>query len=55
VSDKVIDKIKLQILYSRTFCRISFFWWDRVKKYCGGGQTTDDIMVHAHWMLDSHG
>jgi len=54
VPDKVVDKIKIQILCSRTFCWISFFLWHRVDKYCGDGQATDD-MVYAYWMLDSQG
>ena len=50
---KVLEKIETSISYSMTFfikksCRL----WDNVEKFCREGQATDDIMAHAHRMLD---
>jgi hypothetical protein len=27
--------------------------WDNMGKYCGGGESTDDNMAHAHCMMDA--
>jgi len=42
------------ILYSVTFfplksCRL----WENLEKCCRAGQSTDDNMAHAHYMLDT--
>jgi hypothetical protein len=53
VSDKSVDKIKTQILFSKTFFFFNFavheIMWE---KYCTAEQATDDNMEHAHCMLD---
>jgi hypothetical protein len=43
------DTILLSITFSRKSCRLLH----NVEKYCGGGQATDDEMVHNHCMLDN--
>jgi len=49
---KVIEKIKTHFLYSISFFRKSCRLWDNVEKYVRAGQATDDIVTHAHFMLD---
>ena len=34
------------------FSRESYLLWDNVEKYDKAVQATDDIMAHAHCMLD---
>jgi hypothetical protein len=53
VWDKVVEKIKKHILYSKTFLWVSCHLWDNVEKYCRAGQATDDNMAHAHCMQDT--
>ena len=53
ISDRVVDRTKTHILYSITCFRKSFLLWDKVEKYCGHGQTTDDNKAHTHSMLDN--
>ena len=53
---KVVEKIETHISWSVTF----FFWksfnlWENVEKFCRVGQAADDIMAHAHCMLDNYG
>jgi len=55
VSDRAVEKIKIQVLYSITFFSqksLRFFeiMW---KKYCRARQATDDGMTHEHCMLDN--
>jgi len=35
--------------FFRKSCRL----WDNVEKYCTAGQTTDDNMAQAHFVLDT--
>jgi len=35
------------------FLRKSSRFWEGFGKYCIAGQATDDIMAHAHCMLDT--
>jgi hypothetical protein len=51
---KVVEKIKTHVLCSVLFSRKSCRLWDNVDKYYRGWQATDDIMVHAHCVLDTH-
>jgi len=51
---KVVEKIKTHILCSVTFLQKSCRLWDKVEKYNGVGQNTDN-MAHAHWMFDTLG
>jgi len=54
VSDtKVVEEIKTHILCSVTCFQKLYRLWENVEKYCTTGQTTDDNMVHAHFMLDN--
>ena len=50
-----VEKIQTLILRSVTFFfpRKSCRFWDDEKKYCGAGQATNDIMAHAHFMMDT--
>jgi hypothetical protein len=48
----VVEEIKTHILCSVTFFRKSWRSWENVEK-CRAGQGTDDIMAHAHCMLDT--
>jgi hypothetical protein len=54
ISDKVIEKMKTHSMIKNVFrkWRLS---WENVRKYCTGGQTADDNMAQAHWMLDTEG
>jgi hypothetical protein len=54
---KLVEKIKTHIWCSITFLffRKSCRLWDIVEKYCTAGQSTDDNMTDAHWMLDKLG
>jgi hypothetical protein len=49
---KVEEEIKTRTLSSVTFSKIVHFL-DNLEKYCTAGQTTDDNMAHAHYMLDN--
>jgi hypothetical protein len=51
----VVQKIETHILCSKTFVRKSFHLWDNVQKYCGARQATEDVIAHAHYMLDTQG
>jgi hypothetical protein len=51
VSDKVVQKIKTYVLFSRTCFRKSCRILNSVEKYCRAGQATDDNTSHAHWIL----
>ena len=55
VSDRVVEEIKTHTLhvYSIIFFRKSCSLWDNVGKYFIAGQSADDNMTHAHWMLDT--
>jgi len=55
VQRRVIEEIKTHIFSSVTFFRKSCRLWDSVEKYCRAGQATDDILAHAHCMLDDYG
>jgi hypothetical protein len=48
---KVVERIKIHILWSVTFFKKSCHLWDDVENYCRAGQTTDDNMVHARCTL----
>ena len=51
---KLVEKIKTQLMsnnFSRKSCRLC----DDVEKYCTAGQAADEIMAHAHCMLDAYG
>jgi len=53
---KDVEGIKTHILFPVAFYLLqkSYRLWDNVKKkYCTKGQATDDIMTHAHCMLDN--
>jgi hypothetical protein len=48
----IVEKIKTHILYSVTFfenCAV----YENVEKYCKARLATNDIMAHAHCMLDT--
>jgi len=48
---KVVEKIKTNILCSKTFFRKSNCLWDNVKKYSRAGQAADDTRAHVLFML----
>jgi len=50
---EVVEKITTHILCSIAYFRKSRRLWNKVEKYCRVGQTTDDNMAHAHWLLDT--
>jgi len=49
----VVENIKTRVTCSVTFFPVILFLWDNVEKYGRAGQTTDDNMAHAHYMLDA--
>jgi hypothetical protein len=51
-SDKVVDKIRIYILYVITSFTENRAV-DNVEKYGTARQATDDNIPHAHYMLDS--
>ena len=53
ISDKFVDKFKTHILCSTTYFLKSRPFLDNVEKFGRPEQATDDIMVHAHCMLDN--
>jgi len=50
-SEKIVEKIKTNFLFSYTFLKIVPFW-DNVEKYGRATQASDDNMARAHCMLD---
>jgi len=50
---KVVEEIKIRILYSVPFFRKSCRLWDNAEKFCRAGQATDDNMAHVQcsWTL----
>jgi hypothetical protein len=55
ISDEIVEKIKTHILCSNSFFppenrAVYEIMW---KKFRRVGQTTDDNMAHAHFMLDN--
>ena len=48
---KVVEKIKIHILYSVTFFGKSCGLWDNYEKYDGAKQAAD-IMAHARYVPD---
>jgi hypothetical protein len=51
VLEKVVEKLKIYILYSITFFRKSYRLGDNVEKYGGAREAADDS-VAAHYMLN---
>jgi hypothetical protein len=47
-----VDKIKTQVLRSKSFLRKSYRLLGNVKNNSTAGQTTDDNTAHSHCMLD---
>jgi len=47
---KVVQEVKIHVLYSVTVFRKSCRLWVNVEKYCRAGQATCDNMAHAHCM-----
>jgi hypothetical protein len=49
---EVVELIKTHILFSVTFFSENRAVYEKMNKYCGAGQVTDDNTGHAHCMLD---
>jgi len=48
-----VEKIKTHILFSVTLFSENRAVYEKMDKYCGAGQATDDNTAHAHYMLDT--
>jgi len=55
VSDKSCRENQNTHLVFSNFFRKSCLLCENVEKYCRAGQATDDIMAHAHFVLDTEG
>jgi S-adenosylmethionine synthetase len=53
VTDKIVEKIIISVLYSATIFRKLCHLPDNVEKYCRGGQFIECNTTHKHCMLDT--
>jgi len=53
VSDQVVEKIKIRVLYSIVFFRKSRRLWDNVEKIWYSRTGHNDIMAHVPCRLDT--